>query len=70
MSKRMARLTQESKNTKVERNRTMLIDKYYEMKKKLDQKKISNKQWQDFCQGCLEELMVKNQDVLKRLKER
>lgn len=70
MSKRMARLTQESKNTKVERNRTMLIDKYYEMKKKLDQKKISNKQWQDFCEGCLEELMIKNQDVLKRLKER
>lgn len=68
MSKRMARLTQESKNTKVERNRTMLIDKYYEMKKKLDQKKISNKQWQDFCEGCLEELMIKNQDVLKRLK--
>lgn len=46
----------------------MLIDKYYEMKKKLDQKKISNKQWQDFCEGCLEELMIKNQDVLKRLK--
>ena len=70
MSKRMARLTQESKNTRVERKRTMLINKYYEMKKKLDQKKISNKQWQDFCQGCLEELMVKNQDILKRLKER
>ena len=68
MSKRMARLTQESKNTRVERNRTMLIDKYYEMKKKLDQKKISNKQWQDFCQGCLEELMIKNRDVLERLK--
>ena len=68
MSKRMARLTQESKNTKVERNRTMLIDKYYDMKKKLDQKKISNKQWQDFCQGCLEELMIKNRDVLERLK--
>lgn len=70
MSKRMARLTQGNKNTKVERNRKMLIDKYYEMKKKLDQKKISNKQWQDFCEGCLEELMVKNQDILKRLKER
>ena len=68
MSKRMARLTQESKNTKVERNRTMLINKYYEMKKKLDQKKISNQQWQDFCQGCLEELMIKNRDVLERLK--
>ena len=70
MSKRMARLTQGNKNTKVERNRKMLIDKYYEMKKKLDQKKISNKQWQDFCEGCLEELMIKNQGVLKRLKER
>ena len=48
----------------------MLLDKYNEMKEKHENLTITDRQWIIFCQNCLEEIIVKKQQVLKRLKEK
>ena len=68
----MARPIIANKNTK-ERNKVnkMLkkIDNYSMMYQAFQNNEITEQQWNDFCLGCLQELMIDNKEILKKLKE-
>jgi len=48
----------------------MHSEKYHEMYLKVQQGKISEDTWREFCNQLLEQILEKNKDVLIRLKNR
>ena len=70
MSKKMARLTRETKSTKERKvNKMDYIAIYDKVKKQYLEGLITDTQWEQFCMKCNEQLMVENQNVLLRLKK-
>ena len=66
----MAKPTTANKNT---RERTMIkmlkkIDNYAMMYQAYQNGDLTQEQWDNYCLGCLEELMNDNKEILKRLK--
>ena len=45
------------------------IDNYAMMYQAFQNNEITEQQWNDFCLGCLQELMIDNKEILKKLKE-
>jgi hypothetical protein len=70
MSKKMARLTRETKSTKERKvNKMDYIAIYNKVKRWYLEGLITDTQWERFCMKCNEQLMIENKDVLLRLKQ-
>ena len=67
----MVKPTTANKNTKERIMIKMLkkIDNYAMMHQAYQNGDLTQEQWDNYCLGCLQELMNDNKEILKRLKE-
>lgn len=67
----MAKPTTANKNTKERKANRMLkkIDNYAMMYQAFQNGDLTEQQWNEYCLQCLQELMIDNKEILKRLKE-